>query len=466
MPVKRLKKFEIWDFYSPLEQRLMFVDASDTPFITWPNDMPCFEANMYMKRQIHTSKSRRIKGGTLNTYAHNIIHLVQFCFDNKIRFSQLTDNLFTFFVHGLQSQRDRVGELMRSNNHVIAIVRQCLDFLLFVQDCHDLNNFIGQGKENVIRVFYKVHKINIEGSPNKKEVTSLYHKAMPTKDAVKRRLPVSADDALKVWNYINTQDNQEVMLRNRIIYQLLEQLGGRVTEVQMLTVNDIKAAIKQGEKPSLQLTTLKRRDHQEKRSVPVTTTLLSSINQYIRRVRNKVIKRTIGKTDDHGYLLVATSTGKHLDTKTISIYMNRWKKAAGVTGELHPHLFRHAFITNKLREMILKHKEINSADDFRKHLLNTERFKMELQQWTGHTQLYSLDIYINLVFADLAGYSETYNAIYLNDAVKVMRQTIEQLKLQVNRNNISPSESILLIEESLDAFDSDIQSALEVLKVE
>jgi len=459
MPVSLLTDFERWDFYSPLNHKLQMVDASKTPFITYEDDTPCFEANMYMHKQLVLVRSRRINGGTLKTYAKHIHHIVRFCYRNKLRFSQLTDSTFTLFVQGLQGERDKFGELVRSNNHVIQIAQRCLDFLCFVQSYHDLDNFIGKGKENTILITIKEHQILIEGSKHKKEVKVISHACIPTKDAVKKKFPVSEDDSLKVWDYIKTQDNREKRLRDIALYQCQEELGARVSENHLITVKDIDNAIKSGVTPHLTLTTLKQGDDVT-RSIPVTSALLTDIKQYINKVRKAVIKRTLGKEKDHGYLFVSLTTGKALQSATLTRYMNKWKYELGIKGELHPHLYRHAFITNKLKEIILQHKDITSADKFREHLLHTERFKMQLQQWTGHTQIHSLNTYINLVFADLHGYSATYNAVQLNDSVKIVKRQVQCIKQQLKDKEVTMTEGLLLIEQILSAFEQDIDQSL------
>jgi site-specific recombinase XerD len=465
MSVSRLTKFSTWDFFNPLENKLTFINADEIPFITYPNRMPCYEANIYMTAQLHKGLSRKVKGGTIDNYAHCIIHLVNHCYKNQIRFSQLTDSSFTLFVHSLQGERKKSGQLARSNNRVRNIVSQCLSFLVFIQELHDLENFIGTGKHNTIRIIKKEYKISNEGSPYKEIVSYISHTAMPSKDPVKKRLPASENDMLKAWKYIGSLENKEICERDKILYQCMEFLGARVTEIDMITVRDIEDAIATGSTPYLKLSTLKRRDGDQTRNIPIPPGILSNIKRYIRIVRRKNIKRTIGNKNDHGYLFISTTTGKHLDTKTITHIVNKWKKGADIISEFHPHLFRHSFITNKLKEIVLKHKEINSADKFREYLLHTERFKMELQQWTGHTKPYSLDIYIHLVFKDLAGYSKTYNAVQLNDSVKVMHRSIEQLKKEIQLKKISATETLLIFEESLIAFEKHIQSSLKAIDI-
>lgn len=459
MPISYLKHFDRWDFYSPLDKQLKVVDASYTPFVTYDNGIPCYEANMYMQNQLLTHKSRRIKGGTLKTYAKHIHHLVRYCYENSLRFSQLNDDSFRLFVQALQGERDQLGEFVRSNNYVIQIAHRCLDFLMFIKDSHNLENFIGEGQENAIKVKCRYYKIPIEGSKYKKEITMITHQCIPTKDAVKRRLPVSQDSALKVWEFIQNQSNPEKLMRDSALYQCLEQLGGRVSEIHFIKVNDVEKAVNSGGNPFLVLTTLKRKDGNCRRSIPVTHSLLSCLMLYIKKVRRKVIKRTMGKRSDHGYLFVSLTTGKPFQSSSTTTYMNSWKKSVGIKGEFHPHLFRHAFITNKLKDIILHYKEVSPNDSFHECLLHTEQFKLQLQQWTGHTHLHSLDIYIDLVFADIKGYNKVYSVVQLNDAVKIMKQKIEQIKRQLEYKSLSITEGIYLLDETLIAFEADLDSA-------
>ncbi|XNS81070.1 tyrosine-type recombinase/integrase [Vibrio cyclitrophicus] len=460
MPISRLKEFECWDYYSPLDNKLKMVNASDIPFVTYDNGMPCFELNMYMHKQLREGKSLRLGGGTLKTYANQIIHLVNFCFENQLQFSQLSDSTFRLFIQGLQGERDALTELKRENNRVRDIAHRCLDFLQFVQDIHDLNNFIGKGTENAITVIIKIHKTSIEGRKKKIEREYTTHICIPSKDAVKKRLPISESAALKVWEHVRSQDNREKRLRDIAFYQCLEQIGARINEILYITLEDVKRATNSGDNPQLKLTTLKRQDESTTRYIPVTHALLVSIKEFINKVRKKVIKRTIGKQNDHGYLFVSLTTGKKISSDAFANQMIQWKKELNIEGELHAHLYRHAFITNKLVEIILQHKEINSADKFREHLLNTQKFKMQLQQWTGHTHLSSLDTYIELALADINGYTETYSAVQLKDSVTLTQRQVNQVKQQLKDKEITLTEGIFKFEDILDAFNKDISNSI------
>ena len=107
----------------------------------------------------------------------------------------------------------------------------------------------------------------------------------------------------------------------------------------------------------------------------------------------------------------------------------------------------------------MQHNNINNTDDFRKHLLHTEKFKLELQQWTGHTHISSLNTYIDLVFADINGYQKAYDQASLvntTEDILVRANTLaSQLKGKLININEATSDFIELIE----AFKNDVNNA-------
>ncbi|ELF5301490.1 tyrosine-type recombinase/integrase [Vibrio cholerae] len=450
MAVRKLKGFEQWSHLG-FDGKLIFRKPLDIPFITYSNHVPCYEANAY----IHSLIVRNLKSDTIRGYAHDIIHLVHFIEKQPLlsRFSQLTDATFTLFIQSLQADRTPLGELKRRNNSVIKIAHTCLDFLQFVQDFHDLSAFIGKDKGNSIQILEKPYKRKQEGRKGYIEGIKITHAAVPTKDEIKKRHPVSADDALRVWEFIKTQKNKDKRRRDMALYTAMEQLGSRVSELHLIKVTDYEEARRTG---MLTLTTLKRKDDNTTRKVPVPHLLLSVIADYI-KVRKKVMRK---KKVQHDYLFINLKTGQPLSADSWTTYMNQWKKELGIEGELHPHLWRHAFITDKLKELILASKEVNNRDDFRKHLLHTQTFKMQLQQWTGHTMLSSLDTYIDLAFADIHGYTEVYNAVSLKSSVDLAKRQVEFLKEQISRKELTTTAALREFEEMLEAFQSDIDKSI------
>ncbi|EKO3925000.1 tyrosine-type recombinase/integrase [Vibrio metschnikovii] len=450
MAVRKLKGFEQWSHLG-FDGKLIFRKPLDIPFVTYSNHVPCYEANAY----IHKLIVRNLKSDTIRGYAHDIIHLVHFIEKQPLlsRFSQLTDATFTLFIQSLQAERTPLGELKRRNNSVIKTAHTCLDFLQFIQDFHDLSAFIGKDKGNSIQILEKPYKRKQEGYKGFIEGVKVTHTAVPTKDEIKKRHPVSEDDALRVWEFIKTQKNKDKRRRDMALYTAMEQLGGRVSELHLIKMTDYEDARRTG---MLTLATLKRKDDNTTRKIPVPHLLLSMIADYV-KVRKKAMRQ---KKVQHDYLFISLTTGHPLSADSWTTYMNVWKKELGIEGELHPHLWRHAFITDKLKELILASKEVNNKDDFRKHLLHTQTFKMQLQQWTGHTILSSLDTYIDLAFADIHGYTEVYNAVSLKSSVELAKRQIELLEEQIARKELTSTAALVEIKILLEAFQSDIDKSI------
>ncbi|MEZ8579180.1 tyrosine-type recombinase/integrase [Vibrio splendidus] len=452
----------MWSYYSPILDRLELVDANDMPYVTWPNKVPCYEANLYLVGNVN--KSRRVKGGTLRTYAHQLSHLLRFCFKNQITLSQLNDDWFALFINNLCKETHTTGQRKRSNNRVIEIGKRSLQFLIQVEQINHLENFIGTGTENRIVITRKEREIKVEGYEKPIKVTSIDHTALPTKEAVKKRLPISDDASEAIWEVIQHDPNKRKRLRDTVLFQLLEQLGARRTEIAMITMKDIDDAVSSSHKngePSLRLTTLKRLDENTTRFVPVRQELLNSISTYIKRVRKKVVKNSLlskgGK--DHGYLLVSLTSGRPLDTDTITNILHDWKNESGIEESVFAHLFRHRFITEKLKEFILANDEITSKDEFRKHLLNSNKFKEMVRQWTGHTKVSSLNTYIHLVFKELEGFEATYNIATLVDSVRLMEQRLDQLVSEIDKKEITAKGAIAEVRTSLEFFKQDLSRA-------
>ena len=362
------------------------------------------------------------------------------------------------FIQGLQSEKHPNGEKVKSNNRVLEVGIRCLKFLEFVQEYHDLKLFIGKDKANAITVVETTHKISIEGSRHKKEINSTSHICLPSKDAVKRRLPVGEKDALKVWRFIQTNVNKAVRYRDIALYQLMEQTGGRVQELHLVTVDDFKEARGMIE-PSLKMHTLKRKDEQTTRHVPIPHTLVTDISQYMKYRRKIMKKKGLTGDKDHGFLFIATKTGEPFKADSWTTYLNKWKKELGIKGELHPHLYRHAFITNKLIEIIQQHEDVANADDFRKHLLNAEAFKLQLREWTGHKELYSLETYIHLAFAKIRGYAKAYSAVALSASVGIVEDQLSRIEKQIQDKELNFTEALASLKSTIKAFGLDIKQA-------
>ena len=113
-------------------------------------------------------------------------------------------------------------------------------------------------------------------------------------------------------------------------------------------------------------------------------------------------------------------------------------------------------------DRILASKEINSKDDFRKNVLHTMQFKKELQQFSGHTLISSLDTYLDLAWESLHGYTKVYNAASLKTTVESVEREIECIEAQIERKEITPVQAIQNIKSIMTAFKKDINESIEV----
>jgi len=167
------------------------------------------------------------------------------------------------------------------------------------------------------------------------------------------------------------------------------------------------------------------------RSVPVTHMLLAQLKKHIRLFRNKVIKSKLGKANDHDYFLISETTGKPVAADLITNEISNLRLIAGIEEQVCSHMFRHSFVTNLFVLLIERH-DFENTDDFRKALLSSEKFRMEVMQWTGHKDASSLDHYIDFAFAKVANYARTVSSVHLIRAQEIFDKMLRQLTKRLN----------------------------------
>lgn len=457
--VNKINSFKFWTHVDvlSLDKSLVFTKPHALRFVSYSDGTPCIEANMFLHSIARSSKGSAET--TIRTYSGRITHLINFVERQPYlkKFSDLTDASFKHFVQTLLTERKKDGKLRRKSNTARAIALTSIKFLYFIRDFHDLSNFIGTDKSNKIKSEETIYSVSPEGFKYKFPRISITHDAIPAQDEMKRRLPVSVDIALQVWRYISNQSNFSKKRRDCALYRTMEHLGARVQEMHLIRLEDFYNAQKSGSNPFMSITNLKRRGDSSNRNIPVTKAYLREVAKYV-NIRNNIIRARGIK--DHGFLFININTGQPLISSTWTKYLNIWKKELKIEGQLHPHLYRHAFVTDKLKEIILQHTECTDADSFKRTVMHTENFKMKLKEWTGHTNLSSLDIYIHLIFDELNGYAKVYNALSLKDSISSVKQDLAQIKEQLKSRKITTTECITELEGLISAFEADIKDSL------
>lgn len=442
-----IKNLNIWDHYSYRDAKLVTRIIPAFPFIQYPNGMPCYEANLYLLNFLKKGHSTLNKG-SISKYASNISHLVNYCYENKIsKFSELNDNHITDLIKKLIFETNPITNFrVRQNNQVITIGTQCLDFLFFVQYLYNFTNLIGTKSSFKIKVIYK-SKDRRKRSKRSQYDGYYIHQSFPHQNNKKTRVPVSFHAIKKLREYIKSNYERPLAFRHLCMVETLEFTGARRAEVCLIKVQDVIDALKSSpNSPSLKLTTLKNKKNQQ-RFVPVPRNFLENLSIYLRFFRKAVISKTIGLENDHGFLFISHTSGLPLTPDTVTTYFNNWGKI--LNENVHPHAFRHLFITEKLKLLILKHNYEN-IDDFRHALLNTDMFKKMLQQWTGHSAIQSLDNYINLAFSDLGRSEKLKDDVQISLSITAFKDRINFIKDEIRSN---PEQSSQLVDELTKAID-------------
>lgn len=439
--------------YNTWDDDYKFRNVPDMPIVYWPNGAPCIEVNMFLMNGV-TSKSWSIKsgGGTARTYATNLSHIVRFCFDNSLHFSDLTDSYFELFVNRLQAEKHENGKPVRSNSTIVSIGRDTIKLLMYVGKTLRDRFLIGSKgcKLTVVERQYRV-----AGTTRK----YYSHYALPSKDPYHRRLPIAHSDEKKLYKHVSQNSDKAIVARDTCLIKAFRATGGRRGEVANLRVTDVERALHSDDAfPLLNLVSLKQRNNDNSeitRKVPVPRATLKALWKYIKKYRARTLKkikqnRGLSKSGfvDHDCVFISETTGQPLKKGTITTYFNRWAKEIGASGSVVAHAFRHTFITEKI-EMLISLFELKDKDDLKAKFATEESFKLKLLEWTGHKSVKSLENYIHLAFEGISGVNATMDKALILDGIRATNDELEELKQRIINGEVNAAEAIDEIEHLL-----------------
>lgn len=444
--------------YVDRQHKVVTVNAEDIPTIKWPDGSWCLPANIYMLELFNRGLSRKNRGGTLLTYAANISHLLRYTFNNKIDLANLSDNEFSLFIKMLQGER-RVLQpdvFTRDTNSVISIGRNCLDFLSCVGRLYQDDNFIGP--KGQIRAVQKELTLKSDGNKiGRGKLLRKYwhHRSFPTPDPKNKRLPISSKTVERLREVVQSMSGT-IFLRKRryVMIKLLEITGGRRSEVAAITCNSVREASKMDD-PLLKLVTVKKRGGEDEfRYIPISRHDIEFLLEYIDKNRRRIIRSTCGQKNDDDFLLISETSGKKLRPNTITQEISSLSKSAGISEKSCPHMFRHRFIT-KLFVALIEQYKFENTETFRKALLETEKIKQIVQQWTGHKSLTSLDVYINLAFDEVTNFKTAYNIVKTKLVLNSFQGTLKQYQTEL-KDGYSPTEIASKLDKLISALEEDL----------
>lgn len=406
---------------------------NNVPYVTWPNGAPCVPVNQYIlslmerpgRNGNRNLSTRGSKGGTFGEYASKISHLVRYCYHSNIDFIHLTDSSFTQFIDSLRDEKSRIYPTSnkRTEPTILAIGRVCLAFLEFVGRLHENETFVAVG--GTIRITMHAFTIKYRnGRSLKKEF--VHHHSLSLGGRVRSIFPISDENIKRLLDAVDRDSKSRFIdSRRKIMLLLLEHTGARRGEISRILVKDILNALEMDE-PMLRLETWKQ-GVSSQRFIPVHKMVLSDIKKHIEFMRRKIVK---GKVDD-GFLFISQTFAKGISPDTITSEISLLKKAAGIKEKISPHMFRHAFITNKFVQLIKQH-ELENPDQFRQSLLSSQTFITEVMMWTGHKSAEAVERYIHLAFKKVANYAATVSSVHLASAMllfdRKQRELLNRLK--------------------------------------
>lgn len=422
--------FHYFDFRSG---EIKVREANYLSFLAYPDGSPCLQANLFMLELYEKNHSRGHPGdpgGTIKAYAKDLSHLIRFCHFNRIQFEQMNDSWFIMFINSLRAERNEINPSARKreSKKLNDIGRKSLRFLDFVGSLSGDDCFV----ENSIKGFKKTFSIKAEKSKRGfVEKTSWHHRAFDTESPTRKRNAISDTIIDQLYQAIpkirsETLDHLEAKLldrRRNAMLKLLEITGARIGELSLLKASDFERAMSHT-RPMLRLITLKRGDQQE-RFIPVLKQDLFMLKPYAKITRPQVLRRNLGPEGGHDFFFVG-SDGKPLSSKYMSNEVGVLRRQAGITGDACAHMFRNRFIT-RLFVRLIQEWEFNTPDDFRKALLDTDSFKQQVQQYTNHKRLESLDVYIDWAFDELAELDSILQVVNLRSVYETFDKNVLHL---------------------------------------
>jgi hypothetical protein len=406
-------------------ERTLTHDVSGIPLPLWPDGGWCPELAGYM----HSLAIRRLsladRGGTPGAYASELSHLVRYCYSNNVDFHRMSDEQFDDFVEALTKAKRADGEPARSGRTVVRIGRRSLDFLEHVGKQRGITDFVSLDGPHI----NAERKMIVRSGSGQGAATARHywhHHSFPPMSPVSRRYPIPEDYINRLRKAAHGIKSSSFLKKRRLtLLRVLDATGARRIEVANLTEADVRAA-KAMNKPYLQLLTFKRGGVPERRMLPISHSELDFIIEYIDGYRAPLIEKKLGP-NDHGFVFVSESTGAPITPNTITLELHILRKAAGIEGKAHPHLFRHRYITLALLRLIRAYN-IKDKDHFGEMLLKMNQFAQEVMERTGHRTMISLSRYVDWAFALSSGFEENQDQVELSDIARTGRATVSELE--------------------------------------
>lgn len=394
------------------------------------------------------------KGGTFGEYAGQISHLIRFCYYNKLNFIALSDDDFCEFIDGLRTETklNAPSQLKRNERTISNIGKRCLSFLSHVGEMNQIHNFVGISGTIAIEIVDSTYYRN--GKAFKR--SSVHHRSFRTASARKTRKPIGEVTIEKLRDTIDEISSSEFLCNRRhLMISLFEELGARRGEIQPITVAQVLAASKR-KKHIITITTLKRGKIGLTRELELSPPLIEDLLTYIRGDRREIMKRFKG-IPDHDFLFVTERGGRPLGADTLTTEFSIIRRAAGIEEQACAHLFRHAFCTNIVANLIAETQAL-SPDSFRQTLMTNKMLAERAMSMSGHATLESLLDYVDAAFRVKSKFEQVIHNVEIARRYEVYERRRKRLLQDFKAGKIGKEKYIEREETLTAAMDRDLKT--------
>ena len=475
--MKQLYSFASKDFklfsYIPAGQGAVYRAAATMPEYYWPDGHWCLDVAFFLHEKLSQGCANEPRGGTLGTYSAYLSSLVRYCYRRRGKsLLALTDADFSHCVKALYDEKrlTPAGRVAANNRTTVrAIACLWLDCLSYLGKAYGDDYFVGEyGRIPATKTKAK-GKAAIYGSG---EVWT--HPSIGGPDPYNTRFPMK-DSQLKKLRDATAQVSTTNFQRRRrlVMLELFDGVGLRRIEASLLRVQDVKKAIEAWESApklkwslvpeaddmkrpafflSFRMRKQKDRSKERLRHVPISAVTLQFFKEYL-QMRDKAVKKSRWTTSEGGdSFFINLQTGKAYQPNFFTQEYSILAKAAGILEPCAPHMARARYFTREFVRLILAHK-LENMDDFRRALLNSEALKEQVREISGHVSAKSLDVYINLAFAEVAGLSKTLTRVEAQRHLEAIGAANERYLAGINSGQ-DPAAAGAELSRALSALDS------------
>ncbi|SDG12295.1 Phage integrase family protein [Pseudomonas seleniipraecipitans] len=413
-------------------------DAEGMPCFFWTSGRFCFEVNFYLLGLWCDGRvSLSNKGGSARQYAMQISFLIRFLELNRMTVTTITDKYFGLFVKGLCSEVYPDGERVRVENTVRDIASRCLDFLSVITEEFGFEGYVS--KKGIVKG-YKIEPDQRRERPSLYRKIFWYHASFPLASSDNRRSPIEPS-AIADLRLAAKSRSPKVAARLKLLISVLNNTGCRRAEAARIRIEDVMKAYRSGvTHPLMRIPSVK--GNKGYRVLPVPHIVIDSWVNYIENERAEMIERAKelnANFVDHGFLFLNSVSCEPLAIDTVTNDISDLRKLAGISSRAHPHMFRHRFITEKFKDLIVKY-DLENTDVMRRAIANADVIKRVLQEWTGHKLVESLDHYIHIAFRELARMEKVVAATLAQAAASDMLRQLDDYESEFRLNLLSEEE--------------------------